>query len=345
LQHKTIIMKKLILLFTIGVMTSEVKAQLSSATLSGTSYTQDFDGLASGLPSGWHVFTEASATDLGRYWDTSATKWLMTPSATGSTRTNWNSTTGNFRNVASADAGTSTLDSLGQLAATDRALGIRQVGATNAAFPNSDSGAAFALQIANTLHRGDFALTFKLQSLDETSPRVTTWVVDYGVGADPTTFTSVTTTGIMTTGGSSFTNNTITVDFGTALDSLAGPVWIRVVALDGTTGSGNRTTTAIDDFALTYYSSPAASVYEVNNKPLAFFVAGAATTNNIILGGLEKGKYSVAIVDMVGRTVYNSNANVSGQQVAITDANLQSGLYVMKVSNGHQSGVVKVNIQ
>lgn len=337
-------MKKLILLLTIGVMANEVKAQLSSATLTGTTFTENFDGLASGLPAGWHLFTEASATSLGRYWDTSATKWLAVPSATGSTRTNWNGTTGNFRNVASADAGPSNTDSLGQLAATDRALGVRQVGATNAAFPNSDSGASFALKIVNTLHRGDFALTFKLQSLDATSPRVTTWVVDYGVGDNPTTFTPVATTGTLTTGSSSFTNNTVTADFGTALDSVAGPVWIRISALDGSTGSGNRATTAIDDFSLTYYASPA-SVSNVNNKALSFYVAGTATANNIMLGGLENGKYSVAILDMVGRVVYNNNAVVNGQQFSITNANLQSGLYMVKVSNGQQSGVVKVNVQ
>lgn len=331
------------------MMTSEVNAQslssLSALTLSGSTYTQNFDGLGSGLPAGWHGFTEASDISLGRYWDTSANKMLTTASAMGSSRTNWNGTTGNFRNVASADAGPSTLDSLGQLAAIDRAFGIRQVGATNAAFPNSDSGAAFALKLINTMHRGGFEMSFKLQSLDETSPRVTTWTVDYGFGDVPTSFTSVAATGTMTTGGSSFNNNTITVDFGTALDSVATPVWIRIVALDASTGSGNRTTTAIDDVEISFTPNNAASVANVNNTGLSFFVAGTATANSIMVGGLENGKYSVAIVDMVGRTVYNNNVTANGQQATISNANLTQGMYMMKVSNGQRAGVVKVNVQ
>ncbi len=344
MHHKTEIMKKLFLLFAIGTITTGVNAQYNSLTLPGQSYTQNFNNLSSGLPAGWHVFTEASATDLGRYWDTSATKLLLTPSATGSTRTNWNSTTGNFRNVASANGQVSSLDSLGQLAATDRALGLRQVGATNAAFPNSDSGASFSLKIENTLHRGDFALTFELQSLDATSPRTTTWTVDYGIGAEPTTFTPVTATGTMTTGGSAFTNNTVTVDFGTDLDSLTGPVWIRVVAIDPTTGSGNRTTTAIDDFALTYYASPLA-VSNVKNEALSFYVMGTATANNINLGGMASGRYFVSIYDMVGRTVYTENTTAANSAINITNAGLQAGLYVVKISNGQQSGIVKMNVQ
>lgn len=341
-------MKKLFLLLTIGVMTSEANAQ-SALTLTGSSYTQNFDGLASGLPAGWHLYTSATNASLGTLWDASSTKWLKTPNTTGTSaeKTDWTSITGNFRNVASANGNTSAFaaDTVGQVSYANRALGIRQVGKTNANFPNSDSGAVFALKLANTVHRGGFELTFKLQSLDATSPRVTTWAVDYGFGDNPTTFTTATATGTMTTGGSAFSNNTITVDFGTALDSVSTPVWIRIAALDISSGSGNRATTAIDDVELTFTPNAAASVANVNNNTLSFFVAGTATANNIMLGGLENGKYAVSIVDMVGRTVYNNNAIVSGQQVSINDANLQSGLYMMKVSNGQRTGIMKVSVQ
>ncbi len=340
-------MKKLFLLLAIGTITTSVNAQYNSLTLPGQSYTQNFNNLSSGLPPGWHVFTSATNATLGTNWDNSSTKLLLTPNTSVfATKTDWDASTGNFRNVASANGNVAAFvdDTTGQLNYTDRALGIRQVGPTNVAFPFSDSGAAFALKIASTLHRGDFALTFKLQSLDPTSPRITTWAVDYGIGDSPATFTSVTATGTMTTGGSAFSNNTITVDFGTALDSLAGPVWIRVAALDISSGSGNRTTSAIDDFALTYYASPLA-ISDVKNEALSFFVMGTATTNSINLGGMASGKYTVSIYDMVGRTVYTENATAANSTISITNADLQTGLYVVKISNGQQSGIVKVNVQ
>src|SRR5690606_15477876 len=91
------------------------------------------------------------------------------------------------------------------------------------------------------------------------SVRTTTWIVDYGVGANPTVFTPVTTVGTMTTGNNIFGNNTITVDFGTALDNISGPVFIRIVTLDPTTGGGNRATTAIDNVNLTWSGSAVAT--------------------------------------------------------------------------------------
>ena len=93
-------------------------------------YVETFDGIGSGLPSGWTVNTGATATSLG------------TPASFSTTATPWADASGAFKNFASANnAGfnDSTPDTT-QNSAPDRALGIRQTGAFG------DPGAAFTYQ-------------------------------------------------------------------------------------------------------------------------------------------------------------------------------------------------------
>lgn len=201
--------------------------------LTGGSYTQNFDGIGTQLPTGWSVRTGATATGLG-------STQLLTVAPTL-----WNNTGGSFKNLASGDIGLSA-STTDQGNATDRALGVRQSGSLG------DPGAAFTAKLAKTTGFQSFSLTFKLQSLDASSPRVTTWRVDYGFGETPTSFTALTVSGPLTVGGSAVSNNTIGVDFGNALDNVNTPVWVRIVALSSSSGSGNRPTTGIDDFSLTY---------------------------------------------------------------------------------------------
>ncbi len=154
-----------------------------------------------------------------------------------------------MKNFASGSDLPSTATTLQQSSSTNRSLGIRQTGSLG------DPGGAFVLQLANTSGLN----TFKLQSLDITSPRVTTWRVDYGFGPAPSAFTAAAATGTLTTGGSTFTNNTIAVDFGSNLDNRPDDVWIRIVTLTASTGSGNRASTAIDDLSITYSSGTVAT--------------------------------------------------------------------------------------
>jgi hypothetical protein len=105
----------------------------------------DFDGLDSGLPAGWTVNTNASATGAG--------------SAVGfaTSHTSWGNSTGAFGNYASMtnNAGMAfpgTEGTTSQSACLKRALGIRQT----AAF--GDPGAAFVLNIANTTGMANFQL-------------------------------------------------------------------------------------------------------------------------------------------------------------------------------------------
>lgn len=232
-----------IMFFTIGTLQAQI-------TLTGTSYTENFDGIGTGFPSGWMVKLHATATSLG------------TDTIMNTAKTKWNSTTKGVFNYASADGLTSASDSATQANASDRALGIRQTGAVG------DPGAAFTMQIANTTDMNTFSMSFKLQSLDASSPRTTTWKVQYATGANPSTFTDLTSTpGTLTTGGTTWSNTDVTVSFGALLDNQAGPVWIRIIALTGSAGSGNRASTAIDDVNLTWSNGAATTVAAPNFNP------------------------------------------------------------------------------
>ena len=211
-----------------------VCAGRAALVLDGTSYIENFDNLGSGLPPGWSVNTGATVSDTGS----------IVTLVTGAT--SWATTTGNFRNVASADGLNSTDTPATQSASTDRALGIRQTGSFG------DPGAAFELNIQNTTGLNNFSLSISLQMLS-VQTRSTTWTIDYRVG-DSGDFTSL---GTYADPGV-FGSTTFTAD-STALSSWnnqSQDIWFRVVALDGTTGSGSSDTFGIDDFTLSYSAVP-----------------------------------------------------------------------------------------
>ncbi|MGG9971586.1 DUF5689 domain-containing protein [Ferruginibacter sp. SUN002] len=225
---------------TLADMTAGLSCPVAPPTtglaITTSPFLLNFDAIGTGLPSGVSVRTASTATALG------ATGTYQPSNATGI----WTKTASAFKNFASAsNAGfTATTDSATQADATNRALGLRQVSAT-------DKEVAFVFQLDNTTGKTNFAIEFLLQSLDPSVGRTVTWSVDYGIGDAPTTFTPITTSGTMTT-GPVFTNNTITGSFGTALDNKASKIWIRIVALGASTGSGNRPSSAVDNFKLTW---------------------------------------------------------------------------------------------
>ena len=218
----------LFLLFLTGGLYGQV-------TLTTSPYTENFDNLGSGYPTGWTGRTGATASALG----TTAT---LTTAPTA-----WNNTTGSFKNYASADGLPSNANAATQNASTDRSLGVKQTGSFG------DPGATFVLQLANTLNISALSVSFKLQSLDIASARTVTWQLQYGIGNTPTSFTNITTSpATLTTGGSTYTNVTVTATLPAALENQSDNVWIRVVALTSSTGSGARPTTGIDDFQLDF---------------------------------------------------------------------------------------------
>lgn len=198
--------------------------------------TINFDNIGSGLPAGVKAYTSATATALG-------TEANFTTGATV-----WNNTSGAFKNFASATGLTSTSDATAQGAATNRAFGLRQTGSFG------DPGAAFVFQLNNTTGKSNLQLDFQLQQLDASaSGRTATFVVDYGIGDAPSSFTTVSTTPTpLTTALGTFANTAVHVNLPAAVNNQSGKVWIRIVTLSGTSGGGSRPSTAIDDFKLTW---------------------------------------------------------------------------------------------
>ncbi|MFN4006038.1 MAG: DUF5689 domain-containing protein [Chitinophagaceae bacterium] len=209
----------------------------SGINLTTSPVTIDFDGIGNGLPAGVTVKTGVSATSLGN--DAVLTTALSL----------WSNVTGAFKNFASADGLTSTSDQAAQDASSDRALGIRQTSGVG------DPGAAFVFEIANTTSRNNITMSFKLQNLDVAITRTTTWRLQYAIGDNPAAADFqdiVNVTGNLIVGNSTFTSNNITAILPTAASNQSTKVWVRLVALTATSGSGSRPTTAIDDVVFTW---------------------------------------------------------------------------------------------
>ena len=237
---------------------------LAQVILGASPYTENFNSIGGGLPTGWTVRTAASTVSLG------------TPSTLVTNATTWNSTTGNYRNVSSATGLTISSSATLQNGSTDRALSVRQTGSFG------DPGAAFVLQLNNTIGLYDFSLSFKLESLDGSAAgRTVTWKVDYGIGNVPTSFTQIATSpGTLTTtlSSSSWGSTGVTANFGSALDNNSNSIWIRIVTLSTSTGASSRPTSAIDDFQLSYSNGDIAP---------PTFIAGFPKTSNINSSGMD----------------------------------------------------------
>jgi hypothetical protein len=255
-------MKKIMAIICLVVAAGLAKGALA---LTGTSYTQNFDSIGSGLPIGWSVDTGATSSSTG-----SAATLTTTAAA-------WGGSTGQFANFASSDGLTSTATSTTQAASTDRALGIRQTGSLG------DPGAAFEFNIANTTGLDDFSLSISLQMLS-VQTRSTTWTIDYRVG-DSGGFTTLGTYSDPAVFGS-----TIFTADSTALSSWnnqSQDIWFRVVALNAATGSGNRDTFGIDDFSLSYSAIPEPAPVP---EPAGWSLISAIGLLGICGGGIWRGQ-------------------------------------------------------
>jgi hypothetical protein len=248
-----------VLLAIIAALTT-AKTVAQPLTLSGTNYAQNFDDMSvSGLPGEWVLYTGASSTALGT---------VVTAFRAGPTN-GWSDSAGAFKNFASSysyEGGTNFVGTESfsiQTNASNRALGLRSTGAFG------DPGAAFTLKLADTLGFGHFKLDVDMLLLSVQGRRQD-WTVDFGVSPDgfslPTSFTVVSNnffTASNTADGGVFGATHATIDFGTLLDNQPGPIWIRIAALSGSTGSGSRPSVGIDNFNLGF-----TNVEVVVNPPL-----------------------------------------------------------------------------
>ncbi|HMU45717.1 MAG TPA: DUF5689 domain-containing protein [Chitinophagaceae bacterium] len=208
--------------------------------LTTSPYTQNFNNIAAGLPTGIFAKIGSSSSSIG-------TGDMPEYGSGLSSMTAWNQTSAGLKNFASATGLTATSDATAQNASSNRALGMRQTSSTG-----YDPGAAFVFLLDNTTGKTNFQLSFLLQSLDNSIGRTTTWTVEYGFGDSPASFTNITTSPATLTTGPTFASTPVTVNFGSALNNQSQKVWIRIVALSGTTGSGSRASTAIDDVSLSW---------------------------------------------------------------------------------------------
>jgi len=350
-------MKRTLLLAAFGLSVISAGAQVSLPAASP--YVQNFDGLPT-YPTGWSTYSNATSSSLGslqpiQYFGQSFPSVLRPDTACIGTVN-----VGGFKNFPSATVSHpgDNYCSATPPTYTNRALGIRQVSNTNGTFPNSDPGVAFVVKLANTSGHTNFNMSFKLQSLDTSSARITTWTVDYGVAPTattaPTSFTAATTIGDMTTGGNTFSSDSISISFGSALDNKSTPVYIRIVALSPTTlpaGAtyGNRASSAIDDVKLTY-SGVTSGVDDVTlQSQLDLTVLGNATADDATFNYTvnEPGDYSFVICDMTGRKMHSEmiHAATGTQQVKVKGLNLVPGMYIARMNNATQSSIAKMIVQ
>jgi prepilin-type N-terminal cleavage/methylation domain-containing protein/prepilin-type processing-associated H-X9-DG protein len=222
-------------------------------TLSGTHYVQSFDslGTTSGsatLPAGWDVRTAASGTTLGSIF----------PSVVKQT---WGDNAKGFINTASATGLSSGSTTGAQGASTNRALGVR------AASDFGDPGAALNLNFDST------GLTLTAGSIDlmmlSVQARSVTWSLQYGLGAEPTSFTTIASwsdPGVWGTTPITFSSEAL------AAMSNQPSVWFRVAALSPSTGSNSRDTIAIDNFQIAFVPEPSACVFGLAGAACSVFM-------------------------------------------------------------------------
>lgn len=191
-------------------------------------------------------------------------------------------------------------------------------------------------------------MSFKLQSLDTSSPRTTTWVVDYGFGASPTTFTTVTSSpASLVTGNKTFSNTSVTVDFGAALNDQSGPVWIRVWANPASTGSGNRASSAIDDWSLSW--STTAAVRDIIRDNNYVKVAGSLNTGlNVTFNKSVTSTLKMQLTNMNGQVIWQKQLNraIQGQvESVVPNATVPKGIYMLSISSKEGTFTKQIAVQ
>ena len=291
-----------------GLAAIFVVAAEAQVTLTGTNYTQNFNSISNGLPPGWSVRTNATATSLG------------VATAFNITNVSWGTTTGQFANGAgtinnSSTAATGTESVTLQVEFTNRCPCIRQT----ATF--GDPGAAFVFQIANTT--GYSNLTFSVDlSLLKSNGYSTTWTIDYAVGDSPSSFTLLGTNS--DPGAFGTTNRSFTL--GTDADNQPNKVWIRIVALSAATGSGSRDTFGIDNFSLSWATgnlaviTPAIAAIAMNGGSVQIdFTAGTSDVPSsfLLLSSAQMGGTYAdtgGIITSLGSGLFRATCAVNGPQ-------------------------------
>ncbi|MBS1586719.1 MAG: T9SS type A sorting domain-containing protein [Bacteroidetes bacterium] len=256
-------MKKLLTfsLLSLGLCASAL-AQ-SPYELLGHSYTQNFDGLAGGLPAGWAVYKNATTTSLGTQ--------LTFNTAT----TPWDQGSGQFSNYAAKDTFYAAATAAAQNASPNRALGVKPDASI-------DTGTAVVFRIKNTKGLSSINFACNVMSLDLNAARYKYWYMDYGVGSNPTSFNTI--AGSFLVGNNTFFQFPISVNLPSILNNQDSSVWIRIISYVPSSNSLVYPTAAIDDVNITWVGKPPVTVtYDSTNVPCYGGLTGAI--NNIVADG------------------------------------------------------------
>lgn len=206
---------------------------IGALVLTSGIYTQDFNSIGTSLPENWDVRTSATSSTLGNV------------ATYSSVTTTWGDAGGAFKNLSSTNI-SYTSSSTAQRNNANRALGVRQTGAFG------EPGASFNFNFSTVdLTVQSIRIDLLMLSVQD---RSTTWSIQYGLGASPTTFTTLGTwSDPAAFGTTSFSFNT--ANFGNTLNHQT-QVWFRVAALSASSGNNSRDTIAIDQFSITTIPEP-----------------------------------------------------------------------------------------
>lgn len=216
------------------MLTASVLAS-AQVNLTGVSYTQNFNSLASGLPIGWSVQTSTTLSTLGNSgtFTAAATTWAASTALT------------DFRNVASDNIAFGSASGT-QSADTNRALGWRPLAAATDARTGS-----IMLTLANTTGFQNFSMSVHVFTGNDSATTSQTYLLEFRVG-NSGNFTPLATYLTPTTGATGFNAQTFTADpvALALLNNQPDPVYFR---LRGTATSGTSLDSiALDDFSLSY---------------------------------------------------------------------------------------------
>jgi hypothetical protein len=238
-------MKKLFTLLSVfSVLALTANPGLAQVAIS-SNYFQNFNSLGSGLPAGWGVYTNVSATTIG-----SNTAFIHTNA--NSTTNTWANTTGAFKNLAASTGLTNGATTAEQQASANRALGLRGSGS----FADVASN-----RVSLNFNFSTIGVEIASLSLDAmllvVEGRQMIWDIQFGLGATPTSWTTLGSwtagTNSSDWGATSLAYNTN--DFGTSLDNQSS-VWFRFTSLTNSTGGGSRPVVGIDNFSLEVVPEP-----------------------------------------------------------------------------------------
>ncbi len=162
--------------------------------------------------------------------------------------------------------------------------------------------------------------------------RSTTWTIQYALGATPTTFATLGTYsdpgvfGITTKSG---------LLLGAEVNNQADPLWIRIVALSATSGSGTRDSMGIDNFVLSYSAAGGGSTLFWSGNGATFGGSGIWDASTTATWSNSNSSVTPIVWDSSKAAVFGGTASgtvtVNGSINASAGMNFSTDAYVLNL--------------